>query len=122
MPITRAASLRWKQSGLQAADISGTDPRRFSVVARLTASCYGGEACLRVVKSLSGGRTYACSMAATSRSVVSMSEIDSSGNGDNAGTSTVLRYPPQLEQTSTRRSLRSSFGAAVTNPSPRSSH
>src|SRR2546425_1810235 len=72
----------------------------------------------RIENSLSGGREYPRSMAATSRSIVSRSAIASRGNGDSSSTSTVLRYPAQVLQTSTRRSFRSSSGAAVTNASP----
>src|SRR5205809_2113380 len=73
---------------------------------------------LRDPKSFNGGLAYPCAIAATSRSVVSMSEMESSGNGDSSGTSSVLRYPPQLLHTSMRRSMRSSLGAAVTKGSP----
>jgi len=45
----------------------------------------------RGANSFSRGRAYPCSIAATSRSVVSMSEIASSGNGDRSGRSTVFR-------------------------------
>ena len=50
-----------------------------------------------------------------SRSVVSMSEIDSSGNGDSSRRSIAFRYPLQFAQTSIRRSFRSGSGAAVMN-------
>jgi hypothetical protein len=49
-----------------------------------------------------------------------MSAIATSGNGESAARSTVFRYDWQALQTSTRRSFRSSSGAAVTKGSPAS--
>src|SRR5436309_396860 len=63
---------------------------------------------------------YAQAIAGMSRSIVSRSAIASSGKGDSSGASTDFRYPPHVLQTSTRRSFRSSSGAAVTKASPAS--
>ena len=72
----------------------------------------------RRANSFSRRRRYWCSIAATSRSIVSRSAIASSGNGDSSGTSTVFRYAPQVRHNSSAAILALSSGAAVTNGSP----